>query len=165
MVFLQVCHHNPNNDFIHCVGFRTEQKVQLLLMFMTYCLETLGQQPPTISGIMSGLRHNFRARLIGDKAFDHPLVTSMKAGVSWLPYIPRTRVPCTFDMVQHIIYTNTQDGFLQKDFVKAVAVAMAYYLCLRSSEYVSKTSTLPSIWFSLRWISDRRKPDPQSPNA
>lgn len=141
MVFLQVCHHNPTNDFIHCVGFRTEQKVKLLLMFMTYCLETLGQKPPTIPLIMSGLRHNFRAHFIGDKAFDHPLVTAMKAGVSRLPYTARTRLPCTFDMVQHIVYTNTQDGFSKADFVKAVAISMAYYLCLRSSEYVSRTST------------------------
>lgn len=138
---MQVCHHNPADDFINCVGFRKRQKVQLLLMFMTYCLESLGQQPPTIPGIMSGLRHSFRARFIGDKAFDHPLVMSMKAGVSRLPYSPRTRLPCTFDMVQHIIYGNTQDGFSKQDFVKAVAIAMAYYLCLRSSEYVSKTLT------------------------
>ena len=141
MVFLQVCHHNPTNNFIHCVGFRTKQKVKLLLMFMTYCLETLGQKPPTIPLIMSGLRHNFRAHFIGDKAFDHPLVTAMKAGVSRLPYTARTRLPCTFDMVQHIVYTNTQDGFSKADFVKAVAISMAYYLCLRSSEYVSRTAT------------------------
>jgi hypothetical protein len=28
----------------------------------------------------------------------------MKAGVSRLPYTLRTRLPCTFDMVQYIIY-------------------------------------------------------------
>ena len=143
---MQVCHHNPTDDFITCVRFRKKQKVQLLLVFMTYCLETLGQQPPTIPGIMSGLRHSFRARFIGDKAFDHPLVMSMKADVSRLPYTPRTRLPCTFDMVQHIIYENTQDGFSKQDFVKAVAIAW-HTICA-----FAQVNTFQKHWHHIRTL-------------
>ena len=138
---MQVCHHNPTTAFIHCAESTQQQVVHLLLMFVAYCLDALGQQPPTIPKILSGLRHCFRARFINDSAFDDTLLTSMKAGVSRLPYTPRTRLPCTFDMVQHVVYKNTRAGSSKQHFVKAVAVSMAYYLCLRSSEYVSKTST------------------------
>ena len=140
-VFMQVCHHNPTTAFIHCAESTQQQVVHLLLMFVAYCLDALGQQPPTIPKILSGLRHCFRARFINDSAFDDTLLTSMKAGVSRLPYTPRTRLPCTFDMVQHVVYKNTRAGSSKQHFVKAVAVSMAYYLCLRSSEYVSRTST------------------------
>ena len=139
-VFMQVCHHNPTAAIINCTASTQLQVVRLLLMFVAYCLDALGQQPPTIPKILSGLRHNFKARFINDSAFDDTLLASIKAGVSRLPYTPRTRLPCTFDMVQHIIYNNTRQGFSNPQFVKAVAVSMAYYLCLRSSEYVSKTS-------------------------
>jgi len=137
---MQVCHHNPTAAFINCAERTHLQVVHLLLMFVTYCLEALSQEPPTIPIILSGLRHNFRARFIDDSAFDDTLLASMKKGVSRLPYTPRTRLPCTFDMVQHIVYMNTGEGFSHTQYVKAVAVSMAYYLCLRSSEYVSKTS-------------------------
>lgn len=137
---MQVCHHNPTAAFINCAERTHLQVVHLLLMFVTYCLEALGQEPPTIPIILSGLRHNFRARFIDDSAFDDTLLASMKKGVSRLPYTPRTRLPCTFDMAQHIVYMNTGEGFSHTQYVKAVAVSMAYYLCLRSSEYVSKTS-------------------------
>jgi hypothetical protein len=140
-VFMQVCHHNPTEAVVNCAESTQQQVVHLLLMFVTYCLEDLDQKPPTIPKILSGLRNNFRARFINDSAFDDTLLGSLKAGVSRLPYTPRTRLPCTFDMVQHIVYTHTRDSFSKSDFVKAVAVSMAYYLCLRSSEYASKTKT------------------------
>jgi len=138
---MQVYHHNPTTASIHCAESTQQQVVRLLLIFVAYCLDALGQQPPTIPKILSGLRHCFRARIINDSAFDDTLLTSMKAGVSRLPYTPRTRLPCTFDMVQHIVYKNTRAGLSKQHFVKAVAVSMAYYLCLRSSEYASRTST------------------------
>ena len=137
---MQVCHHNPTDALIQCANMQEKDVVQLLIMFVTFCLDTLRQKPPTIPGILSGLRYSFRSRFIAESAFDNILLVSLKAGVSRLPYTPRTRLPYTFDMVQYIISKNTQVGFLLKDFVKAVAVAMAYYLCLRSSEYVSKTA-------------------------
>ena len=142
-VFMQVCHHHPTEDFINCHGMTEMDVVRLLLMFVTFCLDTLGQKPPTIPVILSGLRHHFKVtmNIVANSAFDNSLLVAMKAGISRLDYVPTTRMPCTFDMVQYIIQRNTAVGFTKKDFVKAVAVAMAYYLCLRSSEYVSRTAT------------------------
>ena len=127
---MQVCHHNPTTAFINCMESTQQQVVRLLLMFVAYCLDALSQQPPTI--------HNFRARFINDSAFDDTLLASMKAGVSRLPYTPRTQLPCTFDMVQHIIYKNTRESFSQQ-FVKAEAASMAYYLCFDSHQFYSQS--------------------------
>ena len=141
---MQVCHHHPTEDFINCQGLTEMHFVRLLLMFVTFCLDTLNQKPPTIPVILSGLRHHFKVTMntVANTAFDNnSLLVAMKAGVSRLDYIPKTIMPCTFDMVQFIIQQNTAVGSTKTDFVKAVAVAMAYYLCLRSSEYVSKTAT------------------------
>ena len=139
---MQVCHHHPTEDFINCQGLTEMHFVRLLLMFVTFCLDTLNQKPPTISAILSGLRHHFKVTMntVANTAFDNSLLVALNAGVSRLDYIPKTRMPCTFSMVQFIIQQNTAVGFTKTDFVKAVAVAMAYYLCLRSSEYVSKTA-------------------------
>jgi len=63
----------------------------------------------------------------------------MKVAVKRLPYSPRVRLPCTYSMVLHIIQQNTQQHSSKDCFMLAVGVSMAYYLCLRASEYVSKT--------------------------
>jgi hypothetical protein len=71
--------------------------------------------------------------------FDNSLLVAMKAAVKRLPYSPRVRLPCTYSMVLHIIQQNTQQHSSKDCFMLAVGVSMAYYLCLRASEYVSKT--------------------------
>ena len=109
-------------------------------MFVSYCFDVLKLNPPSIPGVLSALRHNLRHRLADCTVFDHPLIAATKAGVARLQSKPpRTRLPLTFAMVQWIIQRRTQPGYTPHDIMLATGVAMAYYLCLRSSEYVSRT--------------------------
>ena len=49
------------------------------------------------------------------------------------------RVPCTLDMVNHIIEINTTINATMTNLMLATGVSLAYHLCLRSSEYVTRT--------------------------
>ena len=139
---MQVCHHHPTEDFINCHVLLGYLECRPIIVDVRHFL--LGYLESKAAVILSGLRHHFKVTMntVANTAFDNnSLLVAMKAGVSRLDYIPKTIMPCTFDMVQFIIQQNTAVGSTKTDFVKAVAVAMAYYLCLRSSEYVSKTAT------------------------
>jgi len=92
--------------------------------------------PTTIPGILSGLKSTL---LMKSVTLDHGMLKAMKAAVSRLPYTPRNRLPCTYSMVLHIIDQHTQPGFTIAHLMLAVGVAMAYHLCLRASEYASRT--------------------------
>ena len=37
-------------------------------------------------------------------AFDHGLLVAVKAGEARRPYEPKLRLPCTYGMIQHIVY-------------------------------------------------------------
>jgi len=114
--------------------------LELLLMFISFCLDSLHQSPPTIPIILSGLRHCLRLKLVDVNIFDHGLIKAARAGVARLPYTStRQRLPYTFAMVQHIMWQYTEPGLCHNDFMIAVAISMAYYLSLRASEYISKT--------------------------
>lgn len=141
-VFMQTCHHNPTEDHINCKGINQQQLLQLLLMFVAYCVNVLKTAPTSIPGILSGLRNNLVLRFVPLDAFDDSLLVALKAAVKRLPYSPRVRLPCTYSMVLYIIQQNTQHHGTKHHFMLAVGVSMAYYLCLRASEYVSK-STIP----------------------
>jgi len=69
----------------------------------------------------------------------HQLLKAMKVAVARLPYTPRIRLPCIYSIVLHIIDQNTQHGSTTAELTLAVGVAMAYHLCLRASEYASRT--------------------------
>ena len=140
VLFRQTYAHNPSATAINCTNISQHNFLQLLLMFVSYCLDVLNLSPPSIPGVLSALRHNLRHRLADCTVFDHPLFIATKAGVARLPSkCPRTRLPLTFAMVQWIIQRRTQPGYTPADMMLATGVAMAYYLCLRSSEYVSRT--------------------------
>ena len=51
----------------------------------------------------------------------------------------RVRVPCTLDMINHIININTTTTSTMHNLMLATGVSLAYHLCLRSSEYVTRT--------------------------
>ena len=111
-------------------------------MFISYCVDTINKAPTSIPGIMSALRYQFNMRCIHSNetaAFDHCLILAAKAGVARRPYEPKVRLPCSYAMIQHIVQCNTQEGFTMDNLMLAVGVSMAYHLCLRISEYASKT--------------------------
>jgi len=138
IVFMQTCHHYPTDDQINCKAITHQQLLGLLLMFVAYCVNVLKKAPISIPGILSGLKNNMVLRFVQLEAFDNSLLVAMKAAVKRLPYSPRVRLPCTYIMVLYIIQQNTQNH----GFMLAVGVSMTYCLCLRASEYVSK-STIP----------------------
>lgn len=89
---------------------------------------------------MSALRWQFVTRLIDCSVFDNDLLRVVEQGVAQLPSTPhRVRIPCTLDMINHIINSITGPTATTKQFMLATGVAVAFFLCLRSSEYVSKT--------------------------
>jgi hypothetical protein len=75
---MQVCYYNPTDELIQCANMQEQQVVQLLIMFVTYCLDTLRQQSPTIPGKLSGLQYSFRSRFIAESVFDNILFVSLK---------------------------------------------------------------------------------------
>jgi hypothetical protein len=138
---MQTCHHNPSEDQINCTNITQQQLLELLLMFVAYCVNVLKKAPTSIPGILSALKNNLVLRFVPSDAFDNNLLVAMKAAVKRLPYSPRVRLPCTYTMVLYIIQQNTQQHGTKDQFMLAVGVGMAYYLCLRASEYASKTKT------------------------
>ena len=73
-------------------------------------------------------------------AFDNDLLRSVKQGISLLPApLHRVRLPCTLDMINYILDSNTQVGATMSQVMLATGVYMGFFLCLRSSEYISKT--------------------------
>jgi hypothetical protein len=89
---------------------------------------------------MSALRYAFVLKLVDCSAFDDPLLRTVKQGVANMPAPPHcVHVPCTLDMINHIIATNTTATATINNLILATGVALAYFLCSRSSEYVSKT--------------------------
>ena len=112
-----------------------------LLMFVSYCAYEIKCNVRSIPGIMSGLRKGMVQRLVPCcKAFDDELLKTVKQGISKLPApAHRTRVPCTLEMINHIVTINTQPTSSTWQRMLATGISMAFYLCLRSSEYVSRT--------------------------
>ena len=138
-VFMQTSHHHPTDDQINCKDISSHQLLELLLMFIAYCVNVIKASPTTIPGILSGLKNTLMMKFVTLDAFEHVMLKAMKAAVARLPYTPRIRLPCTYSMVLHIIDQNTQHGFTTAELMLAVGVAMAYHLCLRASEYASRT--------------------------
>ena len=64
---------------------------------------------------------------------------SVKQGIALLPApAHRIRLPCTLDMINYIVNRNTQAGASMSQVMLATGVQMGFFLCLRSSEYISK---------------------------
>ena len=111
--------------------------LEKLMMFVSFCMVDLKCNNRSMPGIMSA---EFLARVIVTSAFNDPLLQAVMKGVAHLPSTPhRVRLPCTLDMINHIISINTVATASLSQLMLATGVAVAYFLCLRSSEYVSKT--------------------------
>ena len=115
--------------------------LEKLMMFVSFCTLQLKCNIRSIPGIIFALKWEFLARLVVNTAFNDPLLQAVMKGVAKLPSVPhRVRLPCTLDMINHIININTTDTASMDQLMLATGVATAYFLCLRSSEYVSKQS-------------------------
>ena len=113
-----------------------------LLMFVTYCAQELRCNVCSIPSIMSALRHAMVSRLVKCcNVFDNELLKSVKQGIAHMPApAHQTRLPCTLEMIQYIVDQNTQPGASMHQVMLATGVYVAFFLSLRSSEYVSKQS-------------------------
>jgi hypothetical protein len=139
-VFMQTCHHNPSVDTIACKNINQQELLELLLMFVAYCVNVLKTTPTSIPGILSGLKNNLGNRLVVVDAFTHILLSNMKTAVARLPYTPRISLPCTYSMILHIIRKNTDSGFTKDQFMLAnMRITFAFAFELRASEYASRT--------------------------
>jgi hypothetical protein len=49
--FMQTCHHNPSEDQINCKDITQQKLLELLLMFVAYCVNVLKKAPISIPGI------------------------------------------------------------------------------------------------------------------
>ena len=108
-----------------------------LLMFVTYCAHELRCNLRSIPRIMSALRHGMVSRLVKCcNAFDNDLLRSVKQGIAHLPApAHRARLLCTLDMINYIVEQNTRGDATMSQVMLATGVYMAFFLCLRSSEY------------------------------
>jgi hypothetical protein len=115
--------------------------LERLIMFVTYCATELKCNVRSIPQIMSALRHCMVARFVKCcKVFDDDLLKNVKHGISQLPApAHRTRLPCTLDMINYIVNQNTSPTASMAQVMLATGIYMAFFLCLRSSEYISKT--------------------------
>ena len=112
-----------------------------LLMFVAYLAHELKCNVRSIPSKMSALRHGMISRFVKCcNAFDNDLLRSVKQGIALLPApAPRVRLPCTLDMINHIVERNTKVGATMYQVMLATGINMGFFLCLRSSEYISKT--------------------------
>ena len=130
--------YKPQEQYYRTLTY-TQFKDQLL-MFVSYCVYDLQINIRSIPGIMSALRYSFLTKLVDCSAFDDPFLRAVKQGVANMPAPPhRVRVPCTLDMINHIININTTTTSTMHNLMLATGVSLAYHLCLRSSEYVTRT--------------------------
>ena len=115
--------------------------LEKLIMFVTYCATELKCNVRSVPAIMSALRHCMVARFVKCcKVFDDDLLNNVKHGIAQLPApAHRTRLPCTLDMINHIVNQNTIPTASMAQVMLATGIYMAFFLCLRSSEYISKT--------------------------
>ena len=106
------------------------QLLRQLLMFVSYCAYELKCNVRSIPGIMSGLRNGIIQRLVPCcAAFDDELLKTVKQGVSGLPApAHRTRVPCTLEMINHIITLNTAPHASMKQVMLATGLLLMFAL-------------------------------------
>jgi hypothetical protein len=130
--------YEPNEQYYRTLTY--QQFLDQLLMFVSYCVFELKTNIRSIPGILSALRYSFLTRLVDCSAFDDPFFRAVNTGVANMPAPPhRVRVPCTLNMVNHIIAINTNINATMTNLMLATGISLAYHLCLRSSEYVTNT--------------------------
>ena len=92
-----------------CVHIQASWLLEKLTMFVTYYATELKCNVRSVPAIMSALRHCMVARFVKCcKVFDDDLLKNVKHGISQLSApAHRTRLPCTLDMINHIVNQNT----------------------------------------------------------
>ena len=112
-----------------------------LLMFVTYLAHELRCNVRSIPSKLSALRNGMVSRLVKCcNVFDNDLLRSVKQGIALLPApAHRVRLPCTLDMINYIVDRNIKVGATMSQVMLATGVYMGFFLCLRSSECISKT--------------------------
>ena len=55
-VFMQTYHHNPTDDQINCKDISSKQLLELLLMFVAYCVNLLRHHQLLFQEYCSGLK-------------------------------------------------------------------------------------------------------------
>ena len=122
-----------------------------LQMFVAYLAHELRCNLRSIPSKMSALRHGMVSCLVKCcNVFDNDLLRSVKQEIALLPApAHRVRLPCTLDMINYIVERNTKVGATMSQVILANGVYMGFFLCLRSSEYISKT-VVPLVNFCLQ---------------
>jgi len=116
------------------------QLLEYLVMFVSYCAYDLQCNVRSIPSIMSAVRKGILLRFVNCDVFDSDLLKAVKQGAARLPApAHRIRLPCTLDMITHIVQQNTKPPSTTFQFMLATGISIGFYLCLRCSEYISKT--------------------------
>lgn len=117
-----------------------QQLLEYLVMFVSYCAYDLQCNVRSIPSIMSAVRKGMLVRFVNCAVFDSDLLKAVKQGAARLPAPPhRVRLPCTFDMITHVVQQNTLPQSTTFQYMLATGISMGFFLCLRCSEYISKT--------------------------
>ena len=91
-------------------------QLEYLVMFVSYCAYDLQCNVRSIPSIMSAVRKGMLLRSVNCDVFDSDLLKAVKQGAARLPApAHRVRLPCTLDMINHIInhYTLPQSTVYQ----------------------------------------------------
>ena len=115
-----------------------------LIMFVTYCAQELKCNVRSIPSMMSALRHGMVSRLVKCcHAFDNDLLKSVKQGIAHMPApAHRTRLPCTLDMIRHIVALNTQRGASHRGVHRFLLVFAFKRIRLKNNSSVGRYSSV-----------------------
>ena len=137
--FIDTYSHGPFTDKT-LRQLSAHQLLEYLVMFVSYCAYDLQCNVRSIPSIMSAVRKGMLLRFVNCDVFDSDLLKAVKQGAARLPAPAlRIRLPCTLDMITHIVQQNTKPPSTTFQFMLATGISMGYYLCLRCSHYISKT--------------------------
>ena len=125
--YLSTFHTLPSDTYYRALSH--QHFLKKLMMFVSYCTVDLKCNNRSMPGIMSALKWELLARVIVTSAFNDPLLQAVMKGVAHLPSTPhRVRLPCTLDMINHIISMNTSATASMPQLMLATGVSVAYCL-------------------------------------
>jgi GTPase len=129
--FIDTYSHGPFTDKT-LRQLSAHQLLEYLVMFVSYCAYDLQCNVRSIPSIMSAVRKGMLLRFVNCDVFDSDLLKAVKQGAARLPApAHRIRLPCTLDMITHIVQQNTQPPSTTFQFMLATGISMGFYLCLR----------------------------------
>lgn len=140
-VFVRRCLPQVTVEDLFMEGQPIRRQVQLMSAYIFYCYTHLKLKSTSIYGCLSGLRHHFRLNALPLDVFGHPSVVACKSALSLRerqqeePVLPNRRYPLTLGMVLELVQFHAALHTPDDDMV-GVAVTLAFFCLLRSSEYV-----------------------------